>query len=171
MPSESNLIRLDYTARIFKSDTSVNVLVVHPIDTSVIRLIVEELVVKGVNKSKIFIEKNGTNTSEQVLRIGEDFPELKFKNIVIVTSPENMLRSILAFRKAGFKNVGGEAAFENAMFVNLGYNHKAIGGRSLTPDVGANMKLRYNFWNYMKLEIICMREFAALLYYKLNGWI
>lgn len=61
MPSESNLIRLDYTARIFKSDTSVNVLVVHPIDTSVIRLIVEELVVKGVNKSKIFIEKNGTN--------------------------------------------------------------------------------------------------------------
>ena len=171
MPSESNLIRLDYTSKIYKSDTTVNVLVVHPVDTTVIRLIVEELAVKGVDRKKILIEKNGTNTREQVLQIADDYHEFKDEKIVLVTSPENMLRSVLSFRKAGFKYVGGEAAFENAMFVNLGYNHKKIGGKQLAPDVGSNMKLRYDFWNYLKLEIVCMRELVALTYYKMNGWI
>jgi hypothetical protein len=53
----------------------------------------------------------------------------------------------------------------------LKYSHKKLGGKKFTPDVSENMGLRYNYWNYLKLEITCLREFAALCYYKVNGWI
>ena len=25
-------------------------------------------------------------------------------------------------------------------------------------------------WNYLKLEVTCLREYAAIVYYKVNGW-
>ena len=95
----------------------------------------------------------------------------KQKRMLVVTSPENMYRTVKAFRKAGFTEVGGESAFEVAMFVDLGYNHKRIGGKKYLPDVSDDMALRFNFWNYLKLEITCLREYVAIVYYKLNGWI
>lgn len=171
MPSESNLIRIYYTSVLAKKHPKAKVLIAHPIDVEVITLIREEMVQKGIDSSRITIEKRGTNTREQAITIAEDFPEMLNQNIVLVTSPENMMRTMKVFWKAGFKHVGGEPAFENAMFVDLTYNHKKVGGKKYSPDVSSNLALRYNFWNYLKLEIICLREFVALGYYKFNGWI
>ena len=36
------------------------------------------------------------------------------------------------------------------------------------PEVGNNLNIRYNFWNYLKLEITCLREFSAIAYYKIE---
>lgn len=171
MPSESNLIRLYYSEKLLKLNKTARLLLAHPTDTTVINLMISEITSKGIDRKRITIEKTGTNTRSQALAIAESNPDLKNNMVVLITSPENMRRSVLSFRKAGFKNVGGEPAFENAMFADLSYNHLKVGGNRMLPDVSHVNKLRYDFWNYLKLEIICLRELTALVYYKLNGWI
>jgi uncharacterized SAM-binding protein YcdF (DUF218 family) len=171
MPSESNLMRLYYTSGLSGEFPEAQVIVAHPLDTAVIQLMCNELTVHGVKSSRLIIEKYGTNTRQQALEISSLIKGIKNKNIVLVTSMENMYRSIKVFRKAGFINIGGQPAFENSMFVNLSYDHKGLGGKLYMPDISGSMSLRYNFWNYLKLEITCLREFTAIVYYKLNGWI
>ncbi len=171
MPSESNLMRLYYTTELANEFPEAPIIIAHPIDTTIIHLMCDELEMHRVDSCRIIIEKYGTNTREQVLEIEKLVTGIKDKPVVIVTSMENMYRTIKVFRKAGFQHVGGRPAFENSMFVALSYNHKRIGGKNYIPDVSDNMSLRYNFWNYLKLEITCLREFTAIAYYKLNGWI
>jgi uncharacterized SAM-binding protein YcdF (DUF218 family) len=171
MPSESNLMRLYYTSELAAEFPEASVIIVHPIDTAIIHLMRDELIAHNVDSARIIIGKLGTNTREQSLEISRLISGIKERKIVVVTSMENMHRTISVFRKSGFKNVGGRPAFENSMFVDLSYNHKLIGGKGYIPDVSGSMSLRYNFWNYLKLEITCLREFTAIIYYKLNGWI
>jgi uncharacterized SAM-binding protein YcdF (DUF218 family) len=171
MPSESNLMRLYYTSELAGEFSEAPVIIAHPTDTAIIHLMCLELEAHGVDSCRIIVEKYGTNTREQALEIAGLVSGIKNKKVVLVTSMENMYRSIKVFRKSGFKYVGGRAAFENSMFVDLSYNHKRIGGKEYLPDVSESMSLRYTFWNYLKLEITCLREFTAIAYYKLNGWI
>ena len=171
MPSESNLMRLFYVSRLATQYPDAKIIIAHPKDTLVISAMRDELMTNDVDSLRILVEKNGTNTREQALQLTSFEKGINQKPILLVTSPENMYRTIRTFRKAGFAKVGGQSAFENAMFVDLSYNHKQIGGKKYIPDISANTNLRYTFWNYFKLEITCLREFTAILYYKLNGWI
>lgn len=171
MPSGDNLMRLYYTAAFAKKFPAAFVIIAHPLDMRVIHQMKADLILHGVDSNIILVEKDGTSTREQVLKIMTHFKSIETKKTLLITSPENMMRSSKTFRKAGFEFVGGEAAFENAMFVNLSYSHKNVGGKYYAPDVSGNLDLRYNFWNYLKLEITCIRELFALGYYKLNGWI
>jgi len=171
MPSESNLIRLYYVSELSKKYPQSRILIVHPIDESVIADMRDELLLRGTDSLKIDIEKQGTNTHDQAMNVAKDFPRLLKRHILIVTSTESMLRSVGAFRMAGFESVGGQSAYEMPMFVDLGYNFKKSGGKIYSPDVSKNLALRYNFWNYLKLEISCLREFVAIGYYWINGWI
>ncbi len=171
MPSEANLIRLYYTSAMAARFPESGVWIIHPKDTVVIAAMLNELILHKVDSLRIHIEKRGTNTREQALCLAHDFPGLLKQNVVFITSPENMRRTTATFRKVGFMHVGGEAASENAMFVDLDFDFKKLGGKKYVPDVSDNLGLRYNFWNYLKLEINCLREFTAILYYKLNGWI
>mgnify|MGYP006090763245 FL=1 len=34
-----------------------------------------------------------------------------------------------------------------------------------------NLALRYNMWSYMQYEIIVLREYTAIAYYWMKGWI
>src|SRR5690606_18479170 len=113
---------------------------------------------------------HGRNTREQALDLARSFPALKGRPLAVVTAPENMYRSLLTFRKLGFARAAGAPAFEHALFDDLRYAHGQIGGKALVPDVSGSLDLRYNFWNYLKLEVTCLREYFALAYYKLNGW-
>ncbi len=170
MPSEANLIRLYYASEIAVSVPTAKVILLHPIDTSVATSMMRFLVTHGVDSMQIHWYSEGTNTREQVLLLKENQPGMEHMKIVVVTSPEHMYRTLGVFRKLGFKNVGGVSAFEQAMFVDLGYDHSKTGGKWYMPDVSANTGLRYNFWNYLKLQITCYRELLAIMYYKLNGW-
>jgi len=171
MPSESNLIRLYYTEHLSTLYPDAAIIIAHPTDRSVVQSMMEYLVKTGVDSSRISYMLKGTNTRQQALELLNFIKGIEEKKIVIVSSPENMYRTMKVFRKLNFLKTGGVPAFENAMFVDLKYSHKKVGGKQYAPDVSENIDLRYNFWNYLKLEITCLREFTALLYYKINGWI
>jgi uncharacterized SAM-binding protein YcdF (DUF218 family) len=92
-------------------------------------------------------------------------------SILIVTSPEHLYRSVLAFRKAGFKKVDGLPAFEQAIESDISFSARRLGGSKLVPDIGDNITLRYQFWTQLHYEILVIREWLALGYYRISGWI
>lgn len=171
MPSESNLIRLYYTGELSKKYPQARIMIVHPVDNNVIPDMHAELILRGVDPEKIDILDEGTNTRDQVVNLAKVHPELLKKHVLLITSPESMLRTAMTFRKAGFESIGGHSASDNPMYADLRYDFKKSGGKIYSPDVSGNLALRYNFWNYLKIEISCIREFVAIGYYWVNGWI
>lgn len=170
MPSGPELLRLHRAATLALVYPEVPVLVIHPDTADAMRQMVHELVLRGVEEARITTLSEGENTREQALVFARATHE-QVRTVALVTAPENMYRSVAAFRKAGVKGACGVPAWEHAMHHDFEYRHEAIGGKSWTPDVSQKTGLRYTFWNYLKLEITCLREYAAILYYKLNGWI
>jgi uncharacterized SAM-binding protein YcdF (DUF218 family) len=171
MPSGAELRRLQHAAAVAAAAPAATVIVVHPPDTGVMRLMIEELVWRGVDRSRIRPVLEGTNTREQALAVRSHMPGMLTAGIAIVTAPENMYRSVRTFQRAGFLAVCGEPAWDNPMFIDLAYGHRRIGGRAWLPDVGDDPGVRYTFWNYLKLEVTCLREYTAIGYYWLNDWI
>lgn len=192
MPSESGLIRTWYAAEVARWYTKAAVIVALPGDAgdslSSLRLMKRELVLRGIAPERILLEDSGTNTRAQALNIFKRIsniekgrmnkagvPPLSIINyqlsILIVTSPEHLYRAVLAFRKAGFMKVDGLPAFEQAIESDITFNAKKLGGRKLVPDIGDNITVRYQFWTQMHYEMLVLREFMALGYYKLKGWI
>lgn len=135
------------------------------------RSMVAELLIRGIERERIDTMMRGTSTREQAVELITDPRIGRNARIALVTAPENMYRSVRTFRKAGFKNICGSPAFDHAMFIDLEYDHKRVGGRKFMPDVSEDTSLRYTFWNYLKLEITCLREYVAIAYYWINGWI
>jgi uncharacterized SAM-binding protein YcdF (DUF218 family) len=174
MPSESNLMRSWYTEKAARNYPEAQVIIAMPGDLtdnlSTPRLMQEELELRGITTSKISFEYQGTNTRGQALHcaalLDTSLP------ILLITSPEHTRRAVLSFKKAEFKQVNALPAFENAPRANLLFRDDELGGRkTLTPDVGENMQIRYQVWNHLKYEITFAREMLALGYYKLRGWI
>ncbi len=172
MPSGPELLRLHRAAELAHDDTSRRITVIHPGEPAVLEEMVQELVIRGVGRARITTINEGENTREQALIFWKQCPSLATP-ILLVTAPENMYRSVRAFQRTNLSEgrVCGAAAWDHAMDHDFAYRHKAIGGKVWTPDVSDDPSLRYTFWNYLKLEITCLREFAAIAYYRLNGWI
>ena len=168
MPSASNLMRLYYTADI-ASYYECPVTIVLPYDSLCHAEMDDFLVNQGVT-NEVFHDTIGTNTRSQVLGLAEDHPELLTTNVMVVTSPEHLRRTVKCFNKAGFQQVRGVAAYEGTVDFNISLKNQKLKGREEIPSVD-NTKLRYTFWNYLKLEIDTYREYFALLYYKIKGWI
>jgi uncharacterized SAM-binding protein YcdF (DUF218 family) len=199
MPSESGLIRTWYAAQVANWFSRANIIIALPGDAadslSSLRLMKRELVLRGVAPERIFLEDSGTNTRAQAMNIFKRIsnieqgmsniernrpsqnanPPLSIINyqlsILIVTSPEHLYRAVLTFRKAGFTKVDGLPAFEQAIESDITFNAKKLGGRKLIPDIGENITLRYQFWTQLHYEALVIREWMALGYYKLKGWI
>ena len=168
MPSAGNLMRLYYTAGIAKF-YDCPVTIVHPYDSLCHAEMDKFLVNQGVTK-EILHDTIGTNTRSQVLGLAENHPELLTTNIMVVTSPEHLKRTIKCFNKAGFQQVRGIAAYEATVDFDLSLQNQVLKGKESIPNI-ENTKLRYTFWNYLKLEIDTYREYFALFYYKIKGWI
>jgi uncharacterized SAM-binding protein YcdF (DUF218 family) len=192
MPSGSGLMRTWYTAKVANWFTRAKVIIALPGDTadslsSIIQM-KNELVLRGVAPERILFEDSGTNTRAQAINVwkrvksyesGVKSCELSVKSsivnsqlsILIVTSPEHLYRAVLAFRKAGFLKVDGLPAFEQAIESDITFNARKLGGRKLIPDIGDNITVRYQFWTQMNYEFLVIREWLALSYYWLSGWI
>lgn len=168
MPSAGNLMRLYYAAGLSKN-YDCPVTIVHPQDSICHAEMYNYLVNQGVTR-EIFHDTIGTNTRSQVLGLAENFPDLLTASIIVVTSPEHLRRTIKCFNKAGFQQVRGMAAYEGTVGFNLSLKGQHVGGKDEVPSVEST-KLRYTFWNYLKLEIDTCREYLALFYYKIKGWI
>lgn len=168
MPSASNLMRLYYTAGM-ASFYDCPVTIVLPYDSICHAKMNEFLENQGV-MGVIIHDTIGTNTRSQVLGLAESYPELLTTNILVVTSPEHLRRTIKCFNKAGFQQVRGVATYEGTVDFNLSLEKQELKGREEVPSVEST-NLRYTFWNYLKLEIDTYREYFALFYYKIKGWI
>lgn len=173
IPSESGLMRTYKAAELAKKFEDAKLIVTMPGDTldtlSSAYLMKQELVLRGVSDDRIMFENIGTNTRSQALEvkkmINNNEPTL------IVTSPEHMYRSVQTFKKVGFKNISGEAAFPMPVEAPFLFNDKDLGGNDVVPNIGNNTQIRYQFWGHLKLQIVVYREYVAILFYKMKGWI
>ena len=173
IPSESGLMRCYKAVEASKKYPKAKLIVALPgeVEDSVssVNLMRHEIIKRGVDSLRILLEPEGTNTRMQAIKISK---MVNFNaNILIVTSPEHMYRATRVFIKAGLKNTGGEPAFEEAIESALSYNDDELGGNKYILDLGENTQLRYQFWNHFKYQIIVYREYFAIAYYKLKGWI
>ena len=169
MPSESNLMRLYYAAEYAKY-YQIPVILVHPQDSICHVKMTEFLVNQGIEEDCIFHDTIGTNSRSQVLELRDVYPNLLQEQIFVITSPEHLTRTIKCFNKAGFENVRGISSYEATVDFDLSIKKQKLGGNRFIPDIG-NTNIRYTFWNYLKLEITCFREYFAIFYYWLKGWI
>lgn len=176
-PSESAMMRSYYAAQLAKQYPESDIYVTQPAaDFVAIKEtdaygIMTDLMVRDIDSSRIFLEIKGKNTREEALNVKAMCPQIVNEPCVIVTSPEHMRRSILTFRKAGFKLLGGKATDNASGPQQLEYHDKNLGGRNIPlPEVGESIQLRYQFWNHLRYQVICYRELFALFWYKLKGW-
>ena len=176
IPSGDGLLRAFYTAKLSAAHHTANVIIAMPGDisdsTSAPRLVSAELMLRGVNPHSISFENKGRNTREQAqtLAAGKSAAQLQ-KSIIIITSPEHMKRAVLAFRKCGYTNVSGLPTFEYSLDADLTFRDSDLKGNKIVPPIGNNLQVRYQFWNHLKYEILVIREYFGLGYYKLRGWI
>lgn len=174
MPSQSNLMRSWYTEKAAKSFPCAKIIIAMPGEISdslsTPQLMKKELKQRGINTGQIIFEAKATNTRSQALNCQQ---HVKMQTpILLVTSPEHMRRSVLCFQKVGFEKVNALPAFENAAEADFSFTDDELGGNTiLVPDVGKSINVRYQLWNHLKYEILIAREFVALSYYKLRGWI
>lgn len=167
MPSEDNLMRLYHTAALARH-FEVPVMLVHPKD-SICQTEMSRLLRQGGIDSIRFMTE-GTNTRSQALSLMDNYPDLADEQLIVVTSPEHVRRTIKCLNKVGFRNVIGKAAYPATVDFDLSLKKQKLGGNEAIPSV-ESVKMRYTFFNYLKLEITCLREYCALAYYKVKGWI
>ena len=167
MPSEDNLIRLYHTAALAQH-FDIPVILVHPEDSLCQAEMTRLLRQDGVDS--ILYMKEGTNTRSQALGLMAAYPELAEEPFLAVTSPEHLRRTVKCLNKVGFTNVIGKAAYPATVDFDLSLKKQKLGGNKAIPSV-ESVKMRYTFFNYLKLEITCVREYLALGYYRIKGWI
>ncbi len=141
-------------------------------------LLVKDLILRIQNlKSGIRHQALGIREEVQSINqsVNQSIRQLSIVNcplsILLVTSPEHLYRAVLTFKKAGFLKVDGLPAFEKDIETDLSFNSGLLGGKRYVPDVGDNVVLRYKFWNYLEYELELLREYVAIGYYWLMGWI
>jgi uncharacterized SAM-binding protein YcdF (DUF218 family) len=171
MPSPDGLIRTYFGYEAAKKYPEAKIIIALPYNENdslyQLNLMAKELTIRGIDSSKISYEPLGFNTRSQALNIASMFNNnLDKYNLLIVTSPEHMYRAIKTFKKAGLKIVGGIPTFENPP------DSEKIKDKSLKKDLRIkNLSLRYNMWSYLNYELIVTREYFAITYYKIKGWI
>lgn len=176
IPSEASLIRTYHAAQAALAFPEAKVIIALPSDasdsTSSIRLMAKELELRGVSSDRILYEDQGKNTRSQAVHIQELFFEKNLMaKLLVVTSPYHMLRSVSVFEKVGFKTVGGYPAYEKANKKDSSFNPLKTGGHTYIPEINDQPGIRYSLWAGLQKEILVLREYAALGYYKLKGWI
>ena len=173
IPSESGLMRTYKTAEMAKLFPAAKVIVTMPGDTADTNascyLMKKEIVLRGVNPDRIIFENVGTNTRSQAQEtqkiINSDAPTL------IITSPEHIYRSVKCFNKLGMTNVSGEPAWAQEMEADFSFDDDKLGGNKAIPDIGNNLQVRSQFWNHLRFQTLVYREYFAIAFYKIKGWI
>jgi uncharacterized SAM-binding protein YcdF (DUF218 family) len=173
-PSESVLMRLWYTIELAQDYPGAKVVVATPGEitdsASTVFQTITYLIDHQIAKERIVVEPEGLNTRHQALMAYELYRKGAFETpLVIVTSSEHVYRSVLSFRKAGFQQVSGHPATEIMLETDLDLQEEDLGGNM--PVNASSINIRYQFWNYFQLEIRVLREYVAIAYYWVKGWI
>lgn len=170
MPSPDGLIRAYYAAEAANEYPNAKIIIAHPYSEGdslyQLNLMAHELILKGIDSLRIKFEPFGFNTHSQARNIAVMLGSGKNKlSLLLITSPDHMYRSVSAFKKVGFENVGGNSTFEKVI------DEEKIKDKENTKDVRVKgLSLRYNIWSYLNYELLVIREYCAILYYKIKGW-
>lgn len=169
MPSPDGLIRTYYAAEVAKEFKNATIIIALPENerdgTHQLDLMAHELQTKGIDSARIKYESSGFNTRSQAVEIAGMYPDNKQEiKVLIVTSPEHVYRSVRCFVKSGFREVYGLPTFEKPSDAS---SLKDKNEEQISPGLG----MRYNMWSYLNYELLVMREYLAISYYKINGWI
>lgn len=175
-PSEQLMMRLWYTVELANKFPDSKIIVTTPgkiaDSTSTIFQMRQYLIDHQVDSTRILLENVGLNTRHQALLVYDMYKKEQFEQpLVVVTSPAHVYRSVLCFRKVGFNLVSGKPATEVMLETDLRLKEKKLGGNEYIPNAGNSISLRYKFWDYLKYEVEVTREYIAITYYKLKGWI
>ncbi|MFA6401170.1 MAG: ElyC/SanA/YdcF family protein [Salinivirgaceae bacterium] len=167
MPSQNGLIKTFYASAAAKKYKKADIIIAMPYSGSdslyPLQLMANELIVKGIDSLRIKFEPLGFNTRSQAVNIASMLNDGKQLSLLIITTPEHMYRSIHAFKKVGFTKIAGLPAFEKPI-----EEEKLIDSKG---DEKIGLSLRYNIWSYLNYELLVLREYCAIAYYKINGWI
>jgi uncharacterized SAM-binding protein YcdF (DUF218 family) len=173
MPEGENMVRLYHTAEVAKTYPVARVILSLPGDTtdslSAVSLLKKELILHKIRGGRIILENRGNNTRNEVLNIRKMISDTA-KSIMVVTSPEHVYRAVKCFRKAGFRHVFGHPAFEKTLPAGLLTGNREKGTEAV-PEIGDSIQIRYRVWAYLHCEITVLREYVAITYYRLKGWI
>jgi len=171
MPSPDGLIRAYYGVKAAMKYPQAKIIIAIPYDEAdslqPLKLMAHELTVKGIDSARIQFEPLGFNTRSQAVNIAAMMSGNKQKlSLLIITSPEHMYRAVKTFRKIGFPDVGGIAAFDKPI------DPEKAKDKGISRDLRVkSLSLRYNMWSYLHYELFVLREYCAISYYKLKGWI
>ena len=173
MPSPDGLIRTYYAAEAANQFKDAEVIIALPYNENEkdslhqLKLIAKELIIKGIDSVRIKYEPLGFNTHSQAINIASIYKnKLRQLSLLIITSPEHMYRSVKTFTKAGFTNVGGIPTFEKPV------DEEKIKDKENSKDTRVkSLAIRYNMWSYLNYELLVLKEYSAIFYYKLKGWI
>jgi uncharacterized SAM-binding protein YcdF (DUF218 family) len=172
MPSADGLIRTYYAAEAAKRYANARIIIALPYNTQrdslyQLKLMARELIVKDIDSLRIMFEPLGYNTRSQAMNIAALLKDQQtLLSLLIITTPEHMYRAIYTFKKAGFTNVGSLAAFEKPI-----EEEKLISNGKTGEKKEIRLSFRYNMWSYLHYELLVLKEYTAITYYKLRGWL
>lgn len=178
MPSGDNMVRIYYAAKAWRQFPNCPVYICLPGDPKEekgsLQMIAGELMLRGVDTGMIKYIPEGKNTRGQVIKLAEtNNGQLNLACLLVITSPGHMRRSVLALENVGFQSIIPFPAFEIPLEGELRFDDRELGGerRFVAPSTGQTLSLRYELWTQLNYQLICAREFVALGYYWLRGWI
>jgi uncharacterized SAM-binding protein YcdF (DUF218 family) len=174
MPGPEGLMRCHFTASAAHLFPQAKIVIALPSETNNLKKsdawkMLEEIRLRGVDEHRVIFALKGTNTYSQANEIAGILYDELHTALLIVSSPEHMYRCIRTFEKCGFQNVFGlpamEASYDEGLLLT---NEERI--RKI-KDIDRFVSLRYNVWTYMKYQITILREFTAIAWYKIKGYI
>lgn len=187
IPGESGLMRTFYAAQAAAQYPRADVLVAMPLgaaQSDASRAYLAELRLRGVAGQRLRILDGGRNTREQALRLAEHLAGKSPRpHVLVVSSPEHVRRTAACIRKAFAEqnieiHLSALPAFplsiEDSVPARPGDSAdagSAPAARAADPDPGVSWRLRYSLWTNFRYTADSLREGAALLYYRLRGWV
>ncbi len=183
IPGESGLMRTFYAAQAAREHPDADLFIAMPLgaaDSPASQAYRDEIQLRGISAERIHILEGGRNTREQALRLAELLAkETHDTCVLIVTSPEHTRRTAAAIRKTCEVPLHAFPAFPISLEDPLPWSAAELDTPEAAPatpliavpDIGSSMRLRYTLWANLRYTHEAFREYAALFYYRLRGWI
>ena len=187
IPGESGLSRTFYGAQAAMRYPQAEGRIALPLGTNesfASRAYCDELRLRGVPAERIRILAGGRNTREQALSLAEVLSARATPgHVLIVTDPYPVRRTAACIRKAVADRkpdvrLDGLPVFalsiEDPLELiarDLDSHDSAPGARPARPNLGFSLRFRYDFWSNLGYSFSVLREYSALLYYRLRGWL
>ncbi len=170
-PGSESLIRCYYTAVAAHEFPDAKIILAFPADSSNFEvsdhyLMIKELQQRGIDSIRIKSEIHGYNTYSQAVNISKMIASNQ--SLMLITSPVHTYRSIKTFEKQGFTHVTARGTTEAYTAVDLFLSEADRNKKIKSPD--ANPSLRYNIWSFLQYEIAVLREWTAIVWYKIKGY-